>query len=325
MRHKLKTIDQFPVGAIASTLGLCTLANVYNIGGFSFLRLVVMLFGSIVWGIAVLKLIFHFETFSNEYRLVVPASLYATFPMLTAVLSSFYYNFFPVLGSVLWYGAVVLHCGHIGIFTYRNVIKTFDRKTFLPTWFVTYVGILVPVVVGSDIGHPWLVQGLVFYGFTATIILVPFLLMIKIPDKMAITKTIFLAPLSLCLVSYLNVVTEPFFLLVTLWYSFILLALILVFRRLLDFLKRPFNATFASLTFPLAIVTLATYRVGQYFVTVDRLQAAAAVTQLFGVLLFLVTGILLFVSYQFARQFILSLAKDHAVEEELKKVPQKQR
>ncbi|QQU15589.1 TDT family transporter [Enterococcus casseliflavus] len=305
-----KTIGQLPVGLIATTLGLCTLSNAYFAIDLPIIRTIVMGFGLVVWGLAVVKGVFCHQVFLKEYSQVVPSSLYATFPMLTAVLSSFFFGFNEILGTFLWYFAVVLHMIHLLVFTYRNVFQNFQKATFLPTWFVTYIGLLVPVVVGSHIGHPLLVQGITYYGFAATLILLPLMLTTKVPETMALTNNIYFAPLSLCLISYLNVWREPNIVIVVFLSGCLLVALGILGGKMLFFVKRAFHPTFASLTFPCAIATIAFYRIGQFFYLREALTAAELFVSLFGVMVFFATGILLYVAYRFVDGFLLNVVEN---------------
>ncbi len=43
----------------------------------------------------------------------------------------------------MWLTGVVIHAVHICVFTYRNLIRKRDINTFVPSWFVTYNGIMV--------------------------------------------------------------------------------------------------------------------------------------------------------------------------------------
>lgn len=151
MKKMIQGSDKLPVGAVATTVGLCTLANAFNAIGFSGIRHLVMWFALIVWVLTISKIVLHFDTFKKEYTQVVPGSLYAAVMMLTAILSSYIYPYLPILGIGMWYVAVVVHAAHILFFTWRNVIREFNLKTFLPSWFVTYVGIFRPSGGGNSL------------------------------------------------------------------------------------------------------------------------------------------------------------------------------
>ncbi|OTN75977.1 hypothetical protein A5886_001053 [Enterococcus sp. 8G7_MSG3316] len=304
MNKFTRTVATLPVGMIATTLGLCTLSNAYNFFELAAIRYLMMSFGCLVWILAAIKILICRDVFLKEYKQVVPASLYATFAMLTAVLSSFIFPYSFYAGTFFWYLAVTMHIIHIGLFSYRNVVKHFDKASFLPTWFVTYVGLLVPVVVGGPIGHPLLQKIIVGYGFIATLTLVPLMLVQKIPSKMNVTRMIFLAPLSLCIVGYLNVIEQPNLFVLLFLLSCLTVALIMLTSRIPSFLARPFDPTFASMTFPLGICTVALYR-GAQFLSGNGFDFSASILyHIFSLVLFFATGVLLFVGYRFTAAFI---------------------
>ena len=93
------------------------------------------------------------------------------------------------------------------------MIKGVNKDTFVPTWFVTYNGIMVSTVVGGVMNEPTIGKIVVYYGIAVLIIIMPFMLYrlatTDIKDAVHHTQAILLAPSSLCLVSYLNFIKEP--------------------------------------------------------------------------------------------------------------------
>lgn len=313
MKKMIQGSDKLPVGAVATTVGLCTLANAFNAIGFSGIRHLVMWFALIVWVLTISKIVLHFDTFKKEYTQVVPGSLYAAVMMLTAILSSYIYPYLPILGIGMWYVAVVVHAAHILFFTWRNVIREFNLNTFLPSWFVTYVGILVPVVVGTAYGNPIILKALLGYGFVISAILVPamFIRILKLgmASQTELMKTIFLAPPSLCLVSYFNLTAQPNMMLVTFLYALICLIFLYILKSLPNFVNRPFDGTFAALTFPMAISLIATLNTARFLINVGHTAPGNFFNQVFGAKLFLITLVIGYVVYHFTHNFVLATVK----------------
>ena len=110
------------------------------------------------------KIVVYPKTCMKEYSNTVPASLYAGFTMITMLLGSYFYNASPVFGKTLWFAGLILHAIHILIFTYRNVLKGVNMQTFVPSWFVTYNGIMVSTVVGGVMNEPLIGKIVVYYG-----------------------------------------------------------------------------------------------------------------------------------------------------------------
>ncbi len=162
---------------------------------------------------ALLKLILHFEKVKVEYKQVVPASLYATFSMLTMILGGFIADYFYVSGKTIWLIAIVMHLVHTVIFTYTHVIKGIDKESFVPTWFVTYDGLLVSTVVRSHMHAPLISKIIVVYGLIMFILIMPFMIIriLKrlLAEQVYHTAAILMAPGCLILVSILNVYEKP--------------------------------------------------------------------------------------------------------------------
>ncbi|MGL4374314.1 MAG: TDT family transporter, partial [Turicibacter sp.] len=232
MNHLFKKIENLPVGVIATAVGAATLANAYLPFGFTWIRHLTLFLVSFVWLAAIIKVTYYFTTFKKEYSNVVPASLYATFSMLTMIIGSYIFTYQPMVGKLLWLAGIVIHVTHILIFTYRNVIKGVKIDTFLPTWFVTYNGLLVSTVVGGAMNEPQLSKIIVIYGIIVFLTILPFklyrLVTKPLPEMLTPTLCILLAPSSLCLVSYLNVFSEPNKIIVIGLYVIILLTLLTI-------------------------------------------------------------------------------------------------
>ncbi len=105
-----------------------------------------MAVATVIWLVYLLKIFNFKDTCIKEYKTVVPCSLYAGYFMMLMILASFYYEYNQTVGLVLWFVAWICHAIHICIFTYRNVIKERNINTFVPSWFVTYNGVMVLII-----------------------------------------------------------------------------------------------------------------------------------------------------------------------------------
>ena len=293
-----------PVGAVATAVGAATLSNVYSAIGHGGVRYVTMVLVGFVWLCAIIKLTLHHDKFREEYKNVVPASLYATVGMLTMILGSFIFDFNETIGRVIWTAGVIGHFVHILVFTYRNVIKKFDILTFVPSWFVTYLGLLVSTVVGVGIGPEWLLNSIVTYGFIIYGVLFPAMVIrvIKKPicAPFKLTVGVFLAPTSLLLVSYLNVF-EPISTVVFVLYGILFVSVIYVFAKLVGFLQMGFNPGFAGYTFPVAIALVATMRFSAFLVENGYDTLGQLFFHKFSVKIYITTAIISFVAYNFIK------------------------
>jgi len=303
--------ENMPVGAIATCVGLGTLSAVYGNLGFMGARHLVMAAAILVWLGALVKLTRYRKTFAKDYSQVVPGSLYATFAMLTMIIGSYLFMFNQPFGKALWLAGIILQVIHILVFSYRNLFRNLKMETFVPTWFVTYVGFLVSVTVGVEKGMPNLLLVIVYYGFVAYVILFPFLVyrLIKypLPPALSMTRAIFLAPNSLVLVGYLTVAgmpqhaLEPNHPFVFAIYGLLFVTLFYVAWKLPAWLRAPFNPGFSALTFPTAIALVATNRMFNFLLNNGYETLGNFLRGFFGVQLWVTTALISYVAYGFLR------------------------
>ena len=314
MKKFFNKCGDLPVGVLATAVAIATLSNIYlAVGGFVWVRHISMFAGMMVWGVALIKMLHPESTFKAEYRTVIPSSLYGTFSMLTMILGSYLFDFNAGLGRGVWLLGIVLHILHILVFTYRFVIKGIDKETFIPSWFVTYVGLLVAAVVGVPMGMPGLLTAIVYYGFAIMFVLLPLMIyrLRKNPLSTAteLTTMILVAPNSLCLIGYLNISQNPTPWIVYGWYFLILMKLVYLGIKLPNYLNRPFNPGFASLTFPLAISSLASLRMSGFLFSQDMEVLGGMVRELFGIQLYITTAVIGYVVFNFLKLGKKALAK----------------
>ena len=209
----IQKIKNLPVPILPTMVGASTLANVYSGMGYTWVRHLTIWAAIAVLIAYIVKMVAHFDTVKNEYSNTVPASLYAGFTMITMIIGSYIYTYNAAFGKALWFIGLILHAIHILIFTYRNVVKGVNMQTFVPSWFVTYNGIMVSTVVGGVMNEPLIGKIVVYYGIAVFTIIIPFMIYrlakYEIKDPMYHTQAIVLAPSSLCLVSYLNFIQTP--------------------------------------------------------------------------------------------------------------------
>jgi exfoliative toxin A/B len=297
-------IAGLPPGAIAAALGAATLSNVWNSLGYLWIRDITMTCAGILWLLAAVKITGHFHTFRTEYRNVVPSSLYAAFFMLLMALSMYFYQWIPGIARILFIGAVLLHALHIVIFSFRHILRGVNVKTFVPSWFVTFNGIMVSTVAGPAL-IPAFSRIILCYGLTVYFIGILFMAirLAKAPLDAPLlhTRAIVLAPVSLCLTSYLNVEPEPVFPLVLLLYGMLLLSLLYIIIGIPRFFSVPFTPGFAGLTFPMAIGTVASLRMSLWLGGGGYEKWSGIVREISGIQLYLTTAIIAFVIFNFLR------------------------
>ena len=304
----IERLKKMPVPVLPTFVGALTLSNVYGGMGYTWFRYLVMAAATIVIICYIVKIILYPGVCASEYKLTVPSSLYAGFTMCLMILGSFYYEMGLGFGKVIWLCAVIIHAVHICIFTYNNVIKKRDWGTTVPSWFVTYNGIMVSCVTGGAMNMKPMLQAITIYGIIIYLILIPVIIyrLIKVPVKPAVyhTMPVVLAPCSLCVVSLLNTFDPAPKLLLIFLYICVLASLLFIIVKLPDFFSFDFVPGFAGLTFPMAIGIVATNKMAGHLAAGGMEGAGAACTQLSGFQIFLTSMLVGYVFLNFLRMFL---------------------
>ena len=310
----IKKIKNMPLPILPTMVGAATLSNVYQTLGYNWIKHITMWVTTIILIAYLIKIILYFDTCKSEYSNTVPASLYAAFTMILMILGSYYLNYNYLLGKSLWTIGLVLHAVHIIVFTYRNVIRGINKETFVPSWFVTYNGIMVSTVVGKPMNEPFISKIIVYYGIIIFILILPFMIirLRREPVKEALlhTQAILLAPSSLCLVSYLNFIDNPNILIIVIFYIIILITLLFIIYMLPKFFSYTFTPGFAGLTFPMAIGIVASTKAATYFKGIGYNSLSYIAKEISGIQIYITTTIIAFVLYNFIRILVQSYNKN---------------
>lgn len=296
-------LERMPVPVLPTFVGALTLSNVYAGMGYAWVRHLTMWAATIVILLYLVKIVRFPGTCKKEYETVVPCSLYAGFTMVLMILGSYYFDYVPIFGKVIWFIALGIHAVHILVFTYRNVIKSRDINTFVPSWYVTYNGIMVSCVVGGVMNAGGILRIVLYYGIVVYFVILPFMLwrLITVEVKAPVyhTMAVLLAPCSLCLVSYLNVEQNPSRVLVYVLYFCVLASLTFVIIKLPKFFAFSFVPGFAGMTFPMCIGIVATNKMSAYLTGIGKEALGAAAGQLGGIQVYLTTMIVGYVLLNF--------------------------
>ncbi len=304
----LITLKKLPVPVLPTFVGALTLSNVYGGLGYTWFRYLMMFTATVVILFYIVKIIFHSGVCRTEYGQTVPASLYAGFTMCLMILGSFYYEMGWGFGKAIWLIAVIIHAVHIVLFTLNNVVWKRDINTTLPSWFVTYNGIMVSCVTGGAMNMNPMLKIITVYGILIYLILIPIMIfrLLSVPVKPAVyhTMPVVLAPCSLCVVSLINVFQEPNKFILYLMYFCVLCSLLFIVVKLPDFFSFDFAPGFAGLTFPMAIGIVATNKMAGYLANHGSEQASFALKQLSGFQLFLTSMLVGYVLLNFLRMLL---------------------
>jgi exfoliative toxin A/B len=216
------------------------------------------------------------KTLSNP----VGAGIICTFSMGTLFFSVSVKSVSPVLGQIIWSAAVILH-----IFFMINYTIQLMRK---PAWknlytvsFLAYVGIAAAAATSPAFGFETLGTAFLIFATAAMLILFPLNIYrystIKSPEAIQPLICIFAAPLSLCLVAYLQVSSQknlPLILLaVTLTVGLYIFALI---EAIYCIGNGKFYPSFSAFTFPFINTAIAAFQSSRTLKAAGLIKLAAA-------------------------------------------------
>ncbi len=303
-------IEKMPIPVVATAVGTSTLGNVYSSLGFTFIRHFSMALGTIIFLAYLYKIVVYTKAVKGDYDNTIFASLYGVVSMLLMLLSSYYIQWFPFFKYILIF-AVIVHAMHILVFVYLKVIKKFEITFFMPSWFVTFNGIMVSTVVGAKILPQAMATAVLYWGIGIYTLIIGFLvyrlLKHEIKKPTYHTQAILLAPCSLIVASYINIVEAPSLGFLAVYYSAVVISLGFIIVKLPKFFSVPFNPGFAGLTFPMAIGIVASSKMAGYLANTGYIEASNIIRQVAGVQIFLTTAIISFVWYNF---FVMFFKKD---------------
>lgn len=293
MKERLKNM---PIAIVPTMLGAATLGNVYQSLGYDWVRHLTMWVSTVVLLFYIGKVALYPSIVSSEYKNTVPASLYAGITMVTMILCSYYAVWFPTAAKYVLIAAVCVHAVHIVIFLTRNVARGVNWDTFVPSWFVTCNGIMVSTVAGAAMLPPAMATAVLYWGLGIYTVIIPFMVWRlatkEVKPAFLHTQAIVLAPCSLCLVSYLNLVKTPSAAVVGILTICVMASLVFIIVKLPEFYSVSFNPGFAGLTFPMAIGIVATNKASAYFAGAGQEMVGSVLKQIAGFQVYLTTAII---------------------------------
>lgn len=271
----MSKVKGLPIGFVGTCLGLATLSNVYNLLGYSWVRHLCMWLAGLAAVLGIIKVVFFFHKVKEEYKSGVLAAMYTTITMCVMLFGSYIAGYSLTVGKTIFWTGMLFHMALILCYTIYHILFNFKYDFLLPSYFVTYNGLLVSTVAGINMLPPALAMGITYYGIGVYILilifLIPRIIRKPIPDNFVQTKTVLLAPCSLCFVSYLNfnnvVALKGAFnpIVALILYIGVLFSLLYILFNIFKFFENGFTPLFGALTFPMAIGTLAGFRAGAFF------------------------------------------------------------
>ena len=290
MKHYINKAKLFPIGAIGTSLGFMTLANVWAIHGITFLKIPAIIFAVCAMTFMIGKIIIHPKHAYEELKNPIAGGFYPTIDMAAFALAGYLLPYLPTFAKAIWLVGIVVHLS-LFTFFFGLRLKNFKLRDMLPSWNVVLVGVCVASVGSRGMGFPEIANFLTYFGIVLYLPFYPIMLFRvyihnhKISIPAASTIGIMAAPSSLVLASYLTTTTvhNEF----VLWYLIAtsIFNVLLVYIELPKFIKQEFKAGYAAFTFPLAISMLAMWKTsvlfgkystayGTFFKTISNIELA---------------------------------------------------
>lgn len=253
-------IKKIPIPLCGLMLGVSALGNLLQSYSKN-IRYICGVFAGFLLILTILKLIFYFNDVKKDMENPIMASVSGTFPMAIMLLTTYIKPFIGEIAYYIWLLAIILHIALIIYFTIKFIFKLDIKKVFA-SYYIVYVGIAVASVTAPIYNQIIIGTVCFWFGFVSFILLsilisIRYIKYKEIPEPAKPIICIYAAPMSLCIVGYVQSITQKSytFLLAMLIVSTVLYIFALV--QFIKYIKLPFYPSFASFTFPFVITAIA--------------------------------------------------------------------
>ncbi len=212
----------------------------------------------------VMKAIIDPKDIRNTLSNPVGAGIICTFSMGTLFFSVSVKSASAVLGQILWIAAVFLHLFFMMNYTIQ-ILRKFAWKNLYTVSFLAYVGIAAAAATSPAFGYERLGSGLLIFASIAMLVLFPLNIYryrtVKSPEAVQPLICIFAAPLSLCLVAYLQISTQKNIFLVLIAAAITVVLYIFALTKAIRCIRNgKFYPSFSAFTFPFINTAIAAFQ-----------------------------------------------------------------
>lgn len=268
MLKYIKKLENYPIGICGSALGFITLSSSYGIIHIDFIKPIAIYFGLIVIALMLLRLFLYPKSIIKDLRNPIAGSFYTTVDMASFLIAAYFHKSYPRFAAGLWLFCVIIHFILVAIYTYYR-LKNHKFSEVIPSWYVTYVGIVTGTLVSKGMGYDSIAMFMLYFGTIAYLACYPFMLYKiftkKLTKEQITTTGIMAAPGGLAVAGFITMYKDIniYFL----WFLIIAMIfnVLIVYYFINKLFRNGFVPGFAAFTFPLAVSTLATYKVVDYF------------------------------------------------------------
>ena len=266
-------IKKIPIPICGLALGLAALGNLlqsYSEG----IRYLCGIISGLLLVLFIFKVILFPKSIKADMENPIMASVFGTFPMAMMLLSVYVKPWLGNTSKYLWLLAILIHVALIIYFSIRFLVKLQLPKVFA-SYFIVYVGIAAASVTAPAYGMLWLGRAAFFFALASLLALmilvtVRYVKLSTIPDPARPLICIYAAPVSLCIVGYMQSILTKSYGFVIVMYAFSLIFYLFALGKAISYYSLSFYPSFASFTFPFVISALASKQVMVYMTNIDK-------------------------------------------------------
>ncbi|QKF07541.1 TDT family transporter [Berryella wangjianweii] len=259
MNFPAEALKRVPLPVSGVALGLAALGNA--VGQASpVLRLTLGCVSALLVLILLAKIACVPRFVAHELQNSILASTFATLFMTCMQLATYLAPYAYGFAFALWHASVSAHMVLIALFSVY-FFSRFELTDVHATYFIAYVGIIVasltsPTFHVEPLGAALFWFGLALYAALLVLVTVRYLLHeVKVPAKP--TFCVYAAPMSLSLAGYLAIEPHPNLIMVTVMLAAAQLLFVMVLTQVPSFVRAGFFPSYAAMTFPFVITSVA--------------------------------------------------------------------
>lgn len=268
--QKLSWLEHFPINFFAMSMGVFGLSLALRAGGFGPAGMGIGVAGmAVLAGLLVtlaLKAIRYPAALKAEWEHPIKLAFFPAASISLLLMAIVLLDTAPGLADVIWLIGVTAQ-GVLTVIVISSWIghRAFGPGQMSPAWFIPAVGNVMAPLGGVPLGHVELswyffAVGVLFWLVLLTLVFNRLIFHDPLPGKLRPTIVILVAPPALAFLAWVQfnggMLDAPARILINLGYFFTALVAI----QILALIKLPFALSFWALSFPLAAITVASFR-----------------------------------------------------------------
>lgn len=317
MKEYLNKLKGYPIGISGTCLAFITLSTAWQLKNIHFLKSVAIGLAVCMLVLMLVKIIRFPGVILGDLKNPVTGTFYPTIGMVVWLVSGYFYPSFPAICSYLWLAAVAYH---YGIVIFYTAIRIKERKfsNIMPTCFIVYTGMITGSVAsrgmdGVILQIPQIAHFMLMFGFVCYTLLLPLVLYIVFKSENLAgpklpTVGIICSPAPLGVVGILTIEANPNPYMLAWLVVTGLILLVIVYGYIIKLFKEGFHPAYAAFTFPLAIATLAAYKLSIYCQEMGRLLLGRVFSVLGDIEIFIASYVVFFVLLNFLNLFVRAIS-----------------